>query len=274
MNTVALTDKVRFEPVTGTVGAVVRGVDLVGNPGGQAVDMLRRGLHEYGVLFFEFDRVVTASEFAAFGDIFGKREDVYGLKIGGHEMPAALEDQYVDSDTAPMKKFRAGYWHSDGSALERPPLAAMLTPAELPGVGGDTMWASMYAAWEGLSSFYQRLLDGAEVLHTTGRSPFLQPPSRAVHPAVLTDPVTGRKLLFVNSNYAESIVGMKPHESDALLRMLFEHVNTPEFHVRLRWRLGTIAVWQQRVTQHRGVDDFRGPRKLRRIVFEGDRPTA
>ncbi len=90
---------------------------------------------------------------------------------------------------------------------------------------------------------------------------------------MIRDPVTGRKMLFVNSNYTERFLGMKDSESDALLRMLFEHVNTPEFHVRLRWRPGVVAVWEERVTQHRGVADVVGPRKLRRLTFTGDRPT-
>jgi taurine dioxygenase len=100
----------------------------------------------------------------------------------------------------------------------------------------------------------------------------LRETSSAVHPAVIRDPVTGRKMLFVNSNYTERILGMTDKESEALLRMLFEHVNTPEFHVRLRWRSGVIAVWEERVTQHRGIADFVGPRKLRRLTFAGDRP--
>jgi taurine dioxygenase len=98
--------------------------------------------------------------------------------------------------------------------------------------------------------------------------PFLDKRS-TVHPVVLQDPVTRQKMLYVNSGYTERIVGMKDHESEALLRMLFEHVNTPEFHVRLRWHLGTIAVWDERATQHRGVADFSGTRKLRRLTFPG-----
>ena len=86
--------------------------------------------------------------------------------------------------------------------------------------------------------------------------------------------MTGRKFLFVNANYTESIQGMSTGESDALLNMLFAHINTPEFHIRRPWRLGTIAVWEERVTQHRGVADFTGPRKLRRITFKGVPPAA
>jgi len=220
------------------------------------------------VLFFEFDHVVSASEFRAFAEFFGEPEERYRLTVGEADTP------YIDSDLVPMKDVRINCWHTDGTALDCPPQAAMLTPVELPEAGGDTMWASMYAAWEGLSSQYQRLLDGLEALHSTARLPFLRETSSAVHPAVIQDPVTGRKMLYVNSNYTERLIGMKDSESEALLRMLFEHVNTPEFHVRLRWRLGVVAVWEERVTQHRGVADFVGPRKLRRLTFPGERPAG
>jgi taurine dioxygenase len=256
----------RFERVTGTIGAQVHGLDLVQTADAAVTDTLRCALHQFGVLFFHFDHTVSAPEFLAFAQLFGQPEEKYKLTLARGDAP------YIDSDLAPMKKFRVNFWHSDGTALECPPQCAMLTPVELPETGGDTMWASMYAAWEGLSPHYQSLLDGLDALHSTTRLPFLRETSSAVHPAVIRDPVTGRKMLFVNSNYTERILGMTDRESEALLRMLFEHVNTPEFHVRLRWRSGIIAVWEERVTQHRGIADFVGPRKLRRLTFAGDRP--
>ena len=213
------------------------------------------------MLFFEFDHLVNALEFLAFATLFGEPEESYRLTVAAGEAP------YIDSDLVPMKDVRVNCWHTDGTALEVPPQAALLTPVELPEVGGDTMWASMYAAWEGLLSHYQRLLDGLEVRHGTTRTGlFLSQSASAVHPAVIRDPVTGRKMLYVNSNWSERIMGMTDGESEALLRMLFDHVNTPEFHVRLRWRPGVVAVWEERVTQHRGVADFVGPRKLRRLT--------
>jgi taurine dioxygenase len=254
----------RFERVTGTIGALVHGCELVQTT--SLTDTLRCALHEYGVLFFEFGHVISAAEFVGFAQLFGEPEERYKLTLERDHAP------YIDSDLVPMKEFRVNFWHSDGTALEYPPQSAMLTPVALPETGGDTMWASMYAAWEGLSSHYQNLLDGLEALHSTARLPFLRETSTAVHPAVIRDSVTGRRMLFVNSNYTERFLGMSDKESEALLRMLFEHVNTPEFHVRLRWRPGVIAVWEERVTQHRGVADFVGPRKLRRLTFAGDRP--
>ncbi len=181
---------------------------------------------------------------------------------------------YIDSQIVPMKEYRVDHWHTDATLLECPPQAALLTPVELPVLGGDTMWASMHAAWEALSSHHQRLLEDLEVVHSTARMPFLREKVSAIHPAVINDDVTGRKLLYVNSNFSERIVGMSEKESNALLDTLFAHVNTPEFHVRLRWKPGTIAVWEERATQHRGVSDFTGPRKLRRHTIKGGKPGA
>ena len=261
-------EDVRFERATGTVGAWVHGVEL-GRTSGKIADSLVRGLHEHGVLFFDFGRIPSASEFEAFAQTFGEVEGSYGQTVKNQ----SRETPYIDSDKVPMKEVHINWWHTDGSPLEFPPQAALLTPVELPEAGGDTMWASMYAAFESLSSHYQRLLEGLELLHSNARLPFLEP-RQFVHPAVIRDPVTGRKILYVNSNYSERFVGLTDRENDSLLRMLFEHVNTPEFHVRLNWRPGVVAVWEERVTQHRGVDDFTGPRKLRRLTIAGDRPSA
>src|SRR5262245_20501637 len=257
----------RFERVTGNVGAVVRGVELKPTYSDETTQIIGRALHEFGVLFFEFGHMLERSEFMALSTLFGEPEE--GYRLSTREGRA----EYIDSDLMPMKDIRVNFWHSDGTCFECPPQAAMLSPVELPEVGGDTMWASMYAAWEDLSSHHQRLLGGLEALHGTARLPFLKESPTAVHPAVIRDAVTGRQMLFVNSNYTERFIGMKDSESDALLRMLFEHINTPEFHVRLRWRPGVVAVWEERVTQHRGVADVVGPRKLRRLTFTGDRPT-
>jgi taurine dioxygenase len=146
------------------------------------------------------------------------------------------------------------------------------------------MWASMYAAYDALSSHYQRLLDGLEALHTTDSLNRLRPATREAnlfgpgssftHPAVIRDPVTNKRALYVNSNWTERILGLTDTESESLLRMLFEHINTPDFHVRLKWDTQTVVVWEERVTQHRAVNDYVGPRVLHRVMVEGTRPMA
>jgi taurine dioxygenase len=267
MTTATLTRDITFEPVTGLAGAWVRGVPLDESDPAVA-EMLNRRLHEHGVLYFQYDDFLTADEFKRFALLFGELEDVYKMT-----MKEPGESPYIDSDKVPMKSARINYFHTDGSALETPPQAAILTPVELPPAGGDTMFASMYAAWDALSSHYQRLLEGLEVFHSTRRLPFLNEVPGTVHPAVIRDAVTGRKMLFVNANYSDYVVGMSERESEELLQFLFAHINTPEFHVRERWRPGMVAVWEERVVQHRGVADFTGPRKLRRLTYKGSRPT-
>lgn len=260
---------IRIERAAGNIGAWVEGVELGAPAGPETATTLRRLLAEHGVLFFDFGRVPSSEEFTGLAALFGEVEARYGQTV----LNRTEEVPYIDSDKMPMKEVHIDWWHTDGAPLERPPLAAALTPIELPDAGGDTMWASMYAAWDNLSPHYQRLLQGLEAVNSNVRTPFLEP-KQFVHPAVLTDPITRRRSLYVNSVYTERFVGLSDKESDSLLRFLFDHVNTPEFHVRLRWRLGVVAVWHQRVTQHRGVNDFQGPRKLKRLTIVGDQPQA
>ena len=267
MTIAELTRQISFERATGLVGAWVHGIDLHERDP-EVAALLNRKLHEHGVLFFQFDDYLTAEEFKAFAPMFGEIEDAYGMM-----MKEPGESPYIDSDQAPMKEVRINFFHTDGTAMELPPQAAILTPVELPPAGGDTMFASMYAAWDALSPHYQRMLEGMEVLHSTRRLPFLKQMPGTVHPAVIRDPVTDRKMLFVNANYSDRIIGMSDRESEDLLQILFAHINTPEFHVRERWRPGMVTVWDERVVQHRGVADFTGPRKLRRLTFKGTRPS-
>jgi taurine dioxygenase len=267
MTTVELTGDITYELATGLVGTWIHGIRL-DERSPEVAETLNRKLHEHGVLLFQFEDFLSAEEFKDFALLFGEVEDAYGMT-----MKKKGESPFIDSDMAPMKEVRINFFHTDGTALEHPPQAAILTPVELPSAGGDTMFASMYAAWDALSPHYQRMLEGVEVLHSTRRLPFLNEVPGTTHPAVIRDAVTGRKMLFVNANYSDRVLGMSERESEELLQFLFAHINTPEFHVRLRWRPGTVAVWEERVVQHRGVADFTGPRKLRRLTYKGTRPS-
>jgi len=259
--------KIVFDRITPAIGAHVRGVALDQQPTAEVVDTLRHGLHEHGVLFFQYEELVDADRFAQFSTLFGELQPVYGFSSskGGGGIDARLQ---------PLKEYRTAQWHTDGTPFERPPQAALLTTVEAPQLGGGTMWASMYAAYEGLSTHYQRLLDGLEVVHSTMRTPFLKEQTNTVHPAIIRDPVTGKKALYVNSVYSERFLDMSERESDSLMKFLFEHVNQAEFHVSLTWRPGTLVVWEERVTQHRAIDSFVGERKLRRLTINGDKPAA
>ena len=154
----------------------------------------------------------------------------------------------------------------------------------VPETGGDTLFASMYAAHDALSDRMKDILDGATALHDNtnvqnyykGAGVIVQDgmavdePSE--HPIVRTHPVTGRKALFVNAVYTQSIVGFNKNESDALLALLFTHLQAPDFAFRLRWQPGTLTLWDNRCVQHYASADYLGHRRMRRVVVGGDRP--
>jgi taurine dioxygenase len=267
--------RIRFEKAAVTIGARVHGIALDEQATPQIVQTLREGLHEHGVLFFEFGKRVEEEQLRNFSRLFGELEPVYGFSSRQQEAQTkGGAAGCIDAAYQPLKEYRTGQWHTDGTPFERPPQAAILTAVEPPELGGGTMWSNMYAAYEDLSSHYQNLLEGLQVQHGTMRTPFVKERAQTVHPAIIRDPVTGRRALYVNSVYSERFLDMSAHQSDSLMRFLFEHVNTPEFHVRLTWRPGTTAVWEERVTQHRAVDSFVGTRRLRRLTIKGDKPSA
>jgi taurine dioxygenase len=275
----------QLERVTANIGAIVHGFDVTARHGEGVSRTLRQWLHEHGVLFIVGDEPTGDDDFRALGSLFGEMyEYSYSKTRSADGLIAYLGYKDGRPPRQVGEKPSEASWHTDGTPNERPPQAALLTPSRLPSVGGDTMWASMTAAYDALSSRLQRMLDGMEAVHSTevvkrrfspeaNREIFGEGES-AVHPVIIRDPFTDRKALFVNSNKTERLVGMKDWESRRLLDMLYDHVNTPEFHVRLRWTMNTIAVWEERVTQHRAVADYDEPRTLRRITIRGDRPVA
>src|SRR5690606_10653664 len=169
-----------------------------------------------------------------------------------------------------------------------PPLGAILRCVIVPDTGGDTLFASMTAAWDGLPDRWQHFLEGLEALHdfTAGFKETLaepgaykrlepmiaqNPPRR--HPVVVRHPETGRKAIYVNSVFTTGIVGMSPMESRHVLAFLFEHCTTPEFTVRFQWAPESIAFWDNRVTQHRPINDYwPARRRMRRVVIGGTQP--
>ena len=171
--------------------------------------------------------------------------------------------------------------------MATPPMGSLLRAIKLPSVGGDTCFASMYAAYELLSPELQRAIAGLRAVHdilpmlqraeTTGVGSWdfsemrrAWPPQE--HPMVRTHPQTGRKALFVNSNFTVRIVGMEEKESDALLRLLFAHVGSPEIQCRFRWTPDALAFWDNRSVQHYAVADYVERRVMHRVTLVGDAP--
>ncbi len=162
------------------------------------------------------------------------------------------------------------YWHSDLSYMNPPALASLLYGLEVPPSGGDTMFCSLYAAYDALSDTMKSVLEGLTAVHNFGfasRGVFraeqatqsqLDATPAVVHPVVRTHPETGRKVLFVNPGFTSHIVGMHPAESRALLDFLFAHATQPEFIYRHRWRPKDLVMWDNRCTMHYAVADYDG----------------
>jgi taurine dioxygenase len=266
-----------IEPLAGALGAEVSGVDLTRPLDDATVEAIHAAWMTHQVLFFR-DQPVTLDQHKAFARRFGElhvHPVLQQLKDQGHPEIVVLESH----GAAP---YVASEWHSDVTFERRPPLGSVLHAVEVPAAGGDTMWASMYAAYDALSGEMQRLLSSLRAIHdgggfrviaSTEQQAALEQDERAVHPVVRTHPVTGRKALFVNATFTKAIEGMHLTESRALLRFLFEHVASPEFSCRFRWRPHSIAMWDNRCTQHRVIADaVTLPRRMQRVTICGDEP--
>jgi taurine dioxygenase len=230
--------------------------------------------------FFFRDQNMTREEQKAFGLRFGPlhiHPFEQQLKNEGHpEIIVFKSDEHYP--------FVAGAWHSDATFLAEPPFASVLRCVTAPEFGGDTMWASMYAAHEALSDKMQRMLSDLVAIHDTGRAFALAAYRKeeiagenalkmvsAEHPVVRIHPDTRRKALYVNSHFTSSIKGMRPAESGALLQLLFRHIENPDFSCRFRWHRNSIAMWDNRCTQHRAVgDNLKAPRHLERVAIVSD----
>ena len=270
-------------PISTALGAIVGGIDLsqpLGNAEQQAIE---HALLEHQVLFFRA-QPLTPQQQAGFAARFGD------LHIHPIFPNVAEQPEILVLDTAVTDVADNAIWHTDVTFLPTPALGSVLAAKQLPAYGGDTLWASGFAAFETLSKPMQRLLDGLTATHDFTRSFPLErfgttpadlqrwedtrrqyPPLS--HPVVRTHPVSGRKALFVNEGFTSRINELTASESNALLSYLFAHATRPEFTIRWRWQENDVAFWDNRVTQHYAVDDYRPQRRvMHRATILGDAP--
>ena len=263
--------------VTPNCGAEIEGVDLSQPLDDATIREIEKALVEHTVVFFH-DQRLTPEQHKALGRRFGELHihPAYPNLLDGHPEIMVI---YADETS---KRVAGENWHSDVSCDPEPPLGTILHMHEVPPVGGDTLFASMYAAYETLSEPMKRLLDGMTAIHDgehvyRGRYEGAREEGkaypRAEHPVIRTHPVTGRKALFVNSEFTTRIVQLKPNESDAVLQMLYRHIETPELQCRFRWRPGSIAFWDNRCAQHHAMWDYYPHRRRGlRVTIKGDAP--
>ena len=270
-------DTLTLDKLTPVIGAEINGVDLSEPLSNHQLDELHRALAENLVIFFR-DQTLTPQQHLAFGRLFG---DLHVHPAAPHEegMPE-LMTIYADKDSP---RANGEGWHTDVSCDPEPPMGTILYIKRCPPKGGDTLFASMYAAYEALSERMRTYLSGLRAIHDGehvyrglfddhGQAERATYP-RAEHPVVRTHPVTGKKALFVNRGFTTRILGIPIDESDAILRYLYEHIENPLFQCRFRWQPSSIAFWDNRCTQHRAMWDYwPHTRSGSRVTVKGNKP--
>ncbi|CAN5320744.1 TauD/TfdA family dioxygenase [soil metagenome] len=239
--------------VSPRIGATIEGIDLSRPLAGSDVVVLRRAIATHQVLFFRNQQLDPVA-LERVGLYFGRLQPVARGGLPGHpEVMALLSSR----SSIPAS---ADEWHSDGSYEAVPPSESLLYLDSLPALGGETSFASMYAAYDALSSGMKVFLEGLTASHDRrvdfGRYDAKFPSNIVVHPVIRRHPVTGRKAIYVNRGFTSHINDLPEAESRALLDFLFEHGKNPYFQVKFRWEPGSLAIWDNRCTLHMAIWDF------------------
>jgi taurine dioxygenase len=272
---------IAIRPLTSGVGAEIHNVDL-SRLDEAGTEIIRRTLFERGVVFFRDQHLTPEQQIAAaerFGPININR---FFKHVDGYPMIAEVRKEPEQRTNI------GGGWHTDHSYDVMPALGSMLYAREVPQSGGDTMFASMYAAYDALSEGLKHTLEGLRALHSSrhvfgahnrrpkdsdlrgriGNSDLAT--QDAVHPVVIRHPGSGRQALYVNPGFTLRFEGWTEEESRPLLYYLYRHAVRPEFCCRFQWAEGSLAFWDNRATWHYAVNDYHGERRLmHRITIEG-----
>ncbi len=267
-------DVVRCQP---TIGAEIRGLDLSRPLDDAAFDSIREALLEHKVIFFR-NQSITQEQQIAFGQRFGPLE-INPFRPQGEGKPE-LQIVKNDEDNPVLS---TDVWHADLTFRAKPTKFTVLRCLEMPASGGDTLWADMCAAYDGLSASLREFITGLEAVHDfkNFRILYKGDPDQLkamedsfpnpTHPVVITHPDTLRRVLFVNRQFTLRVDGMSDHESRQLLELLYEQAHVPEYQFRLKWEPDTVAIWDNRSCQHYAVNDYYPNRRhMERVAVAGD----
>ncbi len=276
-------ETIEVSRIGGSLGAVISGVDPRDDLTDQQFAEIHRALLRHEVIFFR-NVPMSADAQMELARRWG-RPSIYPMQavMGITEPSTSLIRD--DADSPPT----TDNWHTDVTWIEMPPKIALLQALTVPPYGGDTMWASITSAYDALSDPMKAMVEGLEIHHSnypelctamaekSGRwdlVPLLREAYPGVnHPMVRTHPETGRRALYLASNFQQHVVGFTPAESEALLDYLMSHIDQPRFACRWSWTEGDLAIWDERSTVHRGVSDhYPEVREIRRCTVDGDRP--
>jgi taurine dioxygenase len=274
---------IEVTPLTPTIGALVSGVALNGPLPSDAFEEIKAALYRHHVIFFR-DQPLTKQDMHRLGSAFGP--------LSAHEFMEADGDYpevHVTSHTGSGPNANAR-WHTDVTFRREPSCVHLLRPLELPASGGDTLWCSTAAAFDALPDPMKTLLLSLRAEHDlpyhmrrmwSGVRPWdnarevkqIEQNPAVVHPAVITHPVTGRLMLFVNHNWTKKFLDVDLDLSDQLLKMCLDWVKKPEFQVRFRWERDSLAIWDNFATQHLAVTDYAPAyRAMQRVTAGSARP--
>jgi len=257
-------------PSSPHVGAEIGNIDLTRPLTDDELADLKRAFTEHLVLFFR-DQKIGFEDHVRLAEYFGPTGSHVGVKTHSKltDDPRVRKFHFDETSTG----VSGNVWHTDQACAEIPPLGSILYNHTLPpNGGGDTLFASMYAAYDALSDRMKTYLEGLTALHD-GAPVFGEGTPKAVHPVVVRHPESGRKLLYVNSSFTVRINELSKKESDAILRFLIDHCATPEWTYRFRWRPHSIAFWDNRCAQHYAINDYLpNVRSGYRVQIEGIAP--
>jgi taurine dioxygenase len=265
--------------VGANLGAEITGVDLRRSISAEMRDAIETALVENELIIFR-DQDISSENLIDFGSQFG---ELTVHPFAPRDENVSVLIKFRNDETNPP--FRTDVWHSDETFRKEPPKATILVAKEVPAIGGDTMFASMSAAFDGLSDRMQHFISGLEAIHdfkpfrelfdeseadrkNVMRWELLYPP--AVHPVVSVHPVTGRKVLFVNPQFTVAIKDMDERESRSVLDVLFQQALIPEYQFRHHWAPHALVMWDNRSTQHYAVNDYFPQRRyMERVTIKG-----
>lgn len=265
----------RLTPALGAIATL----PVSGGDPGQLADLVHAALMEHSVL------VLPDADLDARGMVqLGRALGTLGARHHSYATHPEFEDVVVlawEGDHKPD----AAEWHADMTYRSSPPFASILKAVEVPPVGGDTLWASMFAVHDALAPGLRRDLEQLEAVHDMGAfrtgayldggdegvAEALSRAGTAVHPVIARHPVTDRPYLNVSESFTRFVIGLSAPESGRLLTHLFDLINRPDFHMRVKWEAGTVVIWDNRGTQHYAVADYLPHRRvMHRVAVVSD----
>lgn len=276
---------IEVRPLSGALGAEIRGVDLSKAVDDATIAEMRRALLEHLVICIR-DQVLTVEQHKAFGLRFGALDThPYVKPLDGH--PEVIR---IIKEPSDKYAFGGSNWHSDVPFFDAPSMGTILYAREVPEYGGDTAFSNMYLGYESLSEGMKEMLAGMKAMNTAGMvygpNPYMEKDSKTMqylrsekanaevaHPVVRTHPETGRKSLFLDRSFTSRFEDMTREESLPLIEFLCKHATQPRFTFRLHWQKNTVGFFDNRCTQHIAINDYYGQRRVvDRVTMAGERP--